>query len=132
MPAINFWNTLATQDLERARAFYTALGFTVKDMPPGAGGIAVQPTETSMLCLFSSETFASLIPGAPCDATRSQELIQSISTDTKAGVDELAAKARAAGARLLGEPGEKPYGYGFGFADPDGHVWAVLWMPSAG
>lgn len=132
MASVTFWNTLATADLERARAFYSGLGFAVNDMPPGAGGITVQPTGSSMLCLFPAEIFATIIPGEPCDPARSQEIVQSISFETRAGVDELAAKARAAGARLLDEPGEKPYGYGFGFADPDGHVWAALWMPAQG
>lgn len=125
----SYWNTLATEDLQRARAFYSALGFAVRDMPAGAGGVTVQPNDASMVCVFAASAFAGMIPGEPCDPARSQEAIQSISTETRADVDELAAKAKQAGARILGEPKEQPYGYGFGFADPDGHAWAVLWMP---
>ncbi len=128
----SFWNTLATSDLERARAFYTALGFTVRDMPPGAGGITVHPTESAIVCLFPAQSFENMIPGRICDAGRAQEVIQSVSMDSKAGVDELAAKAKAAGAKLLGEPKDAPYGYGCGFTDPDGHVWSVLWLASSG
>ncbi len=130
--AITFWNTLAVKDLERARAFYSALGFTVRDMPPGAGGITVSPSESSMICLFGEDTFHTLIPGDLCDASRSQELIQSLSRDSKEAVDQLVDAAVKAGGRAIGQPKEQPYGYGGGFADPDGHVWAVLWMPQAG
>lgn len=130
MAKITFWNTFATADLERARAFYSALGFAVNDMPPGAGGITVAPDESSLICLFPTRAFAGMIPGEICDTARSQEIVQSISTETREGVDEVAARVEKAGGRLLGKPEDKPYGYGFGFADPDGHVWAVLWMPA--
>jgi uncharacterized protein len=127
MAEVRFWNTLAVEDVERAREFYSALGFTIDDVPGGAG-ITVAPVEGSLVCLFSTQAFAGMIPGRACDTARSQEVIQSMSVDSREGVDALAAKAKAAGARMLGEPKEEPYGYGCGFADPDGHVWAVLWM----
>ncbi|MFW6066934.1 MAG: VOC family protein [Myxococcota bacterium] len=129
MTKVTFWNTLAVQDLERARAFYTALGFTVQDTPI-PGGITVQPNGSVLLCLFVPQAFGGMIPGEICDAHRSQEVVQSISVDTKEAVDALAAKAKEAGGRPIGEPKEQPYGYGCGFADPDGHVWAVLWFAS--
>ncbi len=128
MSVISFWNTLATHDLERARAFYKAIGFTVRDMPAGAGGITVHPTEGSTVCVFPKAAFENMIPGTLCDATRAQEIIQSVAVDSQAGVDDLAAKATAAGAKLIGQPQVAPYGYGCGFSDPDGHVWSVLWL----
>ncbi len=130
MSKITFWNTLATQDVERARTFYAALGFGVRDMPGGAG-ITVHPSESSVVCLFPSHAFASMIPGKVCDAAQSQEIIQSISVDSMPAVDEVADKVKRAGGTLIGEPKELPFGYAFGFSDPDGHVWSVLWMPEA-
>jgi uncharacterized protein len=128
MAEVRFWNTLAVEDVERARAFYSALGFTVGDVP-GMEGVTVAPSEGYLVCLFSTKAFAGMIPGGICDTRRSQEIVQSMSVDSREGVDALAAKAKAAGAHMIGEPKDQPYGYGCGFADPDGHVWAVLWMP---
>jgi uncharacterized protein len=127
MAESNFWNTLATNDVETARAFYGALGFAIDDIPGGAG-ITVRPNASALICLFKRDAFRGMIPGAACDPAQSQEIIQSISTETREGVDEFATKVRRAGGRVIGEPKDEPWGYGFGFADPDGHVWSVLWL----
>ncbi len=37
--------------------------------------------------------------------------------------------AEAAGAALMGRPGEQPWGYSGQFKDPDGHVWEIMWNP---
>lgn len=127
MSVSSFWNTLVTRDLERARAFYTALGFDVDDGPvPGC--LKVQPTESVLVCLFTPEAFGGMIPGEICDTARAQEVVQSIAVSTKDEVYELSAKAREGGGREIGEPQEMPFGYVCGFADPDGHVWSVLWF----
>ena len=42
-------------------------------------------------------------------------------------VDALVGRARAAGATIVAEPGQQPWGHYAGtFADPDGHLWLVL------
>ena len=42
------------------------------------------------------------------------------------GCDALVARARAAGADVVVEPGAKPWGYVGTFADLDGHLWSVV------
>ena len=123
-----FWTTLAAQDLERTRAFYAALGFRVRDMP-GRAGITVEPNAGGMACFFGPEAFRTMIAGEPCDAARAQEVVQSISVESREALEELAAKVEKAGGRLVGGAAkEMPWGRVFGFADPDGHVWSVLWF----
>lgn len=39
-------------------------------------------------------------------------------------VDGLVSRARDAGAEIVTEPGEQPWGYTGTFADPDGHLWS--------
>lgn len=41
-------------------------------------------------------------------------------------VDALIARARAAGAEVVAEPAQQPWGYTGTFADPDGHLWMVV------
>lgn len=128
---VTFWNTMAVENLDRAESFYEALGFAVRPMPGGAGAV-VCPDPSSMVCLFTREVFREMIPGDVCDTSKAQELIQSVSAPDREGVDALIAKAVAAGGRALGQAKEQPYGYVGGFADPDGHVWSVLWLAHAG
>ncbi len=43
--------------------------------------------------------------------------------------DEVIARARAAGAEIVFEPGDHGWGYVGAFADPDGHLWMVTANP---
>jgi predicted lactoylglutathione lyase len=59
------------------------------------------------------------------------ECLLSLPRDANADVDALVERACAAGAELLTEPGEQPWGYAGVFADPDGHLWMVTSAPLA-
>jgi uncharacterized glyoxalase superfamily protein PhnB len=53
--------------------------------------------------------------------------------DSRADVDALLERARAAGASVTGGPRERPWGiYSGYFHDPDGHLWEVIWNPPPG
>ncbi len=118
---------MSVEDLDRATAFYEAIGFTIRPMPGGAG-VVVCPDPNSMVCLFTHAAFRDMIPGEVCEMQKAQEVIQSVSAEDREGVDALIAKAVSAGGRAIGEAREEPYGYVGGFADPDGHIWSVLWL----
>jgi predicted lactoylglutathione lyase len=53
------------------------------------------------------------------------ECVLGLSPDSNADVDDLVERARLAGAEIVTEPGEQPWGYAAAFADPDGHLWMV-------
>lgn len=53
------------------------------------------------------------------------ECVLNLSAATAADVDTLVERARQAGARVISEPGGKPWGYAGTFADPDGHLLMV-------
>jgi uncharacterized glyoxalase superfamily protein PhnB len=49
---------------------------------------------------------------------------------TRENVDDLLARAEAAGATLTGPPYERPWGiYSGYFRDLDGHLWEIIWNP---
>jgi uncharacterized glyoxalase superfamily protein PhnB len=51
---------------------------------------------------------------------------------SKDDVDTLLAQGEAAGATLTGPAHERPWGiYSGYFSDPDGHLWEIIWKPSA-
>ncbi|MFG3419949.1 VOC family protein [Micromonospora sp. NPDC049460] len=53
------------------------------------------------------------------------ECVLSLSATTSAEAAQLVERARAAGAEVVVEPGQQPWGYAGAFADPDGHLWMV-------
>jgi len=125
----NHWNTLASSNLDRTRAFYEALGFEVQSGPPGVPCVVVKPAPDITICFFIEAAFARMTFGRAVDASASQELVQSLGYTDRDEVDELVAAAEAAGAPETRPGIQQPWGYGGGFSDPDGHVWAALWMP---
>ena len=51
------------------------------------------------------------------------ECVLGVGRADEAGVDDLVERARRAGAEIVTEPGEQPWGYSGAFTDPDGHLW---------
>jgi predicted lactoylglutathione lyase len=63
------------------------------------------------------------------DARTSSQMLLCISADSRAEVDDIVGKAKAAGGELDPSPvDEYDFMYGRSFEDPDGHVWGVNWM----
>jgi uncharacterized protein len=48
------------------------------------------------------------------------------------GVHEMVDRARGAGAEIVTEPSDQPWGFTAVFADPDGHLWQVRSATSTG
>jgi hypothetical protein len=54
-----------------------------------------------------------------------------ITCETRQAVDEITERALAAGSREEGEPDDYGFMYGRNFEDPDGHIWAPMYMDAA-
>ena len=116
-------------DVERATAFYTALGWTiVPEMSDhNVSCFAFGPEQYVMLS--SREMYASvggteeLIggPDTPSKVTVSYDL------GSREAVDELIERARAAGGRI-GDTDDYPFMYQRQFDDVDGYHYSPFWM----
>lgn len=120
--------TLAVADLERAAAFYAALGMSrrLKETP----GVAFFAAGNVMLSLYPRESLAR-DAGAPvpqaCGAGR---ITLASNVRSEAEVSTLMDRALAAGGLCLKPPHRAFWGGTVGyFADLDGHVWEVTFAP---
>lgn len=118
--------TLGVADLDRAKAFYAALGWTPAEETES---IAFYQLHGQVLGLFGRAALAA-DQGRP-DAqigTGAMTLAQNFATEAE--VDTAFAKALAVGATKLKAP-EKVFwgGYSGYYADPDGHVWELAMNP---
>lgn len=117
--------TLGVDDLERARAFYAALGWTAAEAPEG---VVAFDLWGATLALYPRADLARDMgrdvprgSGAVTLACNVRELHE---------VAEVVEAARAAGAAILREPHDVFWGGHIAyFADPDGHVWEVAFNP---
>ncbi|HEX6926130.1 MAG TPA: VOC family protein [Longimicrobiaceae bacterium] len=128
--------TLGVDDLERAVAFYRdGLGWQT----PGIvgtefehGAVAFFELEGGVqLALWPRRSIAhdsGVSEGAPSPT----ELTLGHNVASREQVDAVMEEARRAGGRIVKEAGETFWGgYAGYFADPDGHLWEVVWNPAA-
>ncbi|HEX2257889.1 MAG TPA: VOC family protein [Afifellaceae bacterium] len=120
---------LPVADLERATAFYQAIGAEKNEQFCDGTASCMVFSETIHAMLLTHDKFRQFTPKEIADSRRTSEVLICISADKREGVDEMVEKARAAGGKT--DPGPKQdYGfmYGRSFEDPDGHIWEVMWM----
>ncbi|MEV0615899.1 VOC family protein [Nonomuraea sp. NPDC050404] len=115
---------LPVKDLERAKKFFTELGFNLFGMSEDMASVVI--SEETQVMLLTEPTFASYITKEVGDAVKSTEAILVLGMENQAQVDELVDKAIAAGATAAGVQQEGGFRYQRGFADLDGHHWEAL------
>ena len=121
--------TLGVRDFGAAVRFYEELGFERKVRGTGdkvaffdAGGVVLALWHWDLLAEDEN------LPVTPVSAYRASSLAWNCRT--REDVDAAFARAVAAGAKVLRNPGDTDYGgYRGYFADPDGHAWEVVVAP---
>lgn len=126
-----FWINLPVKDLNRTRDFFTQLGFTFKPLPGNSqdGACLILGTKSVYVMMFEQNIFRSFTDTEITDTSKSNEVLFSIDAESTDEVNILAKRVKNAGGEIFAEPAEKDgWMYGFGFCDPDGHRWNVLYM----
>lgn len=127
--------TLGVGDLERALRFYRdGLGFPTEgivgeELEHGAV-VFIQLQPGLRLALWPRESIAH-DTGLEVGPASRTELTLGHNVSSKAEVDAVMEKARAAGAAIV-KPAHDTFwgGYSGYFQDPDGHLWEVVWNPA--
>jgi len=119
---------LPVSDLDRAKRFYEALGFSINPRFTDDTAACVVVSETIYVMLLTHAKFADFVTGEIADAKAAAGAIYCLSEESREAVSAFKARALAAGARPW-KP-DLDYGFMFGasFQDLDGHVWEVMWM----
>lgn len=119
--------TLGVDDMERAGAFYNALGWVETESPDGVTAFDLIG-QTLGLYLKAALAQELGIDASEIGGFSGQTLGHNVAN--KEEVNHVIDVARAAGARILKEPQDVFWGgyHGY-FADLDGHVWEVAFNP---
>ncbi|TCU78267.1 hypothetical protein EDE08_10146 [Bradyrhizobium sp. R2.2-H] len=131
MPKMIFVN-LPVTDLKRATAFYEAVGAVNNPQFSDETASCMVFSETIFVMLLTHDKFRQFTPKPIADARTSNQALFCLSADSRSDVDDVVAKAAAAGG--VADPGPKDeysFMYGRSFEDPDGHMWGVNWMDLA-
>jgi predicted lactoylglutathione lyase len=119
---------LPVRDLNRSVAFFTQLGFTFNPQFTDENATCMIVGEDIFVMLLVENFFKTFTHKEISDATRSTEVIVSLSTDSREAVDAMVHKAVAAGATTPRDPKDYGFMYQHGFQDLDGHLWEVFFM----
>lgn len=120
---------LAVRDLDKSRAFFTALGFTFNPQYSSDSAAFMNIVDGSIHAMLMTEAFfKSLIDKPLVDARERNEVIICLSCESREEVDSLIARAVAAGGRTPHPPEDHGFMYDQGFEDLDGHLWNLVWM----
>jgi predicted lactoylglutathione lyase len=122
---------LPVTDLERAKAFYAALGFTNNAQFTDDTAAAMVIEENIMVMLLTREKFAGFLAGPIGDPAQATSVLHAISAADRAECDDLLARALAAGGKPWMPAQDHGFMYGTSFTDPDGNVWEAAWMDPA-
>lgn len=122
---------LATEDVARAKRFFEAVGFTIDPTFSNDDVAFVILGDSAFALLHSHTSFGGFDGRTIADSRRIAETITAIGVESRAEVDRLADNALAAGAEATQPPSDMGFLYKRSFADPDGHLWEILWMDPA-
>jgi predicted lactoylglutathione lyase len=89
-------------------------------------------SDSIFVMLLTHGKFSQFTPRPIADATKGSEVLLCLSSDSRESVDSTVARGVAAGGTADPAP-KQDYGvmYGRSVADPDGHIWEIMWMDPA-
>lgn len=128
MKTKQIWANLAVEDLNRTTQFYTQLGFKPNGASKDLTSFIVGD-KGFIIHFFLKEILKAGIKGEIANLEHGNEIIFTLSADSKEEVDNWENEVRNAGGTLVSHAEEFGQGYyGFVFADPDGHKFNVFYM----
>ena len=122
---------LPVKDLDRSVAFFTALGYSFNPTYTDENATCMIVDDNIFVMLLEEARFKTFIKGDISDP-RTTEVLTALSADSPQEVDDLLAKALAAGGQPWKPVLQEGPMYGASFQDPDGHVWEVMSMSTEG
>ena len=122
---------LPVADLDKAKAFYAALGFVNEPKFTDDTAAAMQWSDAIMVMLLTHAKWKSFTT-RPIPDRGSSEVMLAITLDSKDEVNRVTEAAGANGGTADVNP-VQDHGFMFGrsFLDPDGHIWETVWMDPA-
>ncbi|HEY9004342.1 MAG TPA: VOC family protein [Mucilaginibacter sp.] len=124
----NIWANFAVSDLDRTTKFYTELGFKFNGRSKDLTSFKFGDNDF-IIHFFQKDILEKNIKSKIADPHSSNEIIFTISAESKTQTDDWAKEIEKAGGTLVSQPEEFGEGYyGFTFADPDGHLFNVFYM----
>lgn len=119
---------LPVADLPKSLAFFQALGFSHNPQFSDEAGACVVVSDTILVMLLTHARFRDFTPRDICDTGKAVEVLLTLGCESREQVDDLVARAIAAGGSTYDKPEDYGFMYTHSFVDPDGHGWGLVHM----
>lgn len=123
------WGNLVSNDLQKTIKFYTDLGFKQNGKETEDLVSFIFTENNFIINFFVPKRLEVAIKGKLANAKTENEIIFSLSANSREEVDIWYKKVKEIGGSIFSEPENFEVGYTFGFADPDGHKFNFLYWP---
>ena len=118
---------LPVKDLDKSKAFFNALGYTFNPQFTNESGACMVIADGSIYAMLLTEPFFKTFIDKPIvQAKEATEVLVCLSCESREEVDDLVAKAIAAGGRAARPPQAHGVMYGHAIEDLDDHIRFVV------
>jgi len=124
----NIFVNLAVADLRKSTEFFRKLGYDFNPDFTNDNATSMIVGDNIYAMLLVKDFFKGFIDKPLCDATQATEVLVALSCESRAEVDDLVAKARAAGGAVPRPAQDLGFMYSHAFEDLDGHIWELVYM----
>ena len=122
--------TFGVRDLPAVRSFYEALGWESRSADDEFARFEIGGAVLVLYSLDALAEEASMPP--PADTERFAGFTCAVFVQSEEMVDAAIEMVCEAGGRILAEPVAREWGGRSGyFADPEGNVWEIAWLPGS-
>lgn len=119
---------LPTSDLDRSRAFYTALGCSINPLFTDENAACVVWSDDIAFMVLRREYFATFTDKEVVDPATSAQTLIAFSRESREEVDAVAAAALRHGGREARDPQDYGFMYSRSLEDPDGNIIEFVYM----
>jgi predicted lactoylglutathione lyase len=128
MPITNIFVSLPTADLERSKAFYTALGATINPLFTDENAACLVWDENIYLMVLKREFMATFSDKPLADPATTAQVQVAFTRDSRDEVDTVAEAGLAAGGSEPRPAQDLGFMYSRDLEDPDGNIVAFIYM----
>ncbi|UOE43927.1 VOC family protein [Agromyces larvae] len=128
---LSIFVNIPTTDLERSKAFYEALGFTVNPLFTDDNAACIVLSDTIYFMVVTRDYLQTFTDKPIIDPKTGAQTQISLTRDSREAVDEIVAKALAAGGTEPREAQDYGFMYSRDLEDPDGNLLGFLYMDQA-
>jgi hypothetical protein len=120
---------LHVKNVKQSMAFFTGLGFEFNmQFTDEEKAACLVIGENMFAMLLNEEYFKSFTKKEIVDTDKYAQLTVALSAESREKIDEIVNKAVSLGGKLYTDPVDHGYMYQWGFQDPDGHIWEIVYM----